>query len=113
MSFYEKILFFKSLAIFLELLIMNSLYESIDKSLMNINLTTSINSDIIFVAEMVLIIISVIITSGFVFMLTSSGLLHIHFKLLIRWTYLFFILSMITRLVIIIGILFNIENSGK
>ena len=108
----KKVFIFQRFSNFLELLIMSLLYEPIDKSSMNINLITSINSDIIFVAEMVLIIISVIISSGFVFMLTSSGLLHIHFKLLIRWTYLFFILSMISRLVLIIGNLFNMENSG-
>jgi hypothetical protein len=91
---------------------MTLLKELINETLLETNLAISINSDIIIVAEMVLILLSLFIASIFVFMLKSSGLLHFHLMLLIYFAYLFFFLSLLSRLVITIGILFNMENSG-
>ena len=92
---------------------MTLLKDLINETLLETSLDASINSDIIIVAEMVLILLSLFIASIFVFMLKSSGLLHFHLMFLTYFAYLFFFLSLLSRLVITIGILFHMENSGK
>lgn len=75
--------------------------------------TMFIYSDVIVVIEIILIIISIAISLATVFMIKASGLLHIHFMALIQSAYMFFLLCTLSRLIIIIGILAHIENSGK
>lgn len=91
---------------------MNLLNDTIFNITKNINLSTFWNSAIIISAEIFLILLSIFISSIFIYMITLSGLLHIHFIRLIQFAYSCFLFSNFTRLAIIIGILLNLPNSG-
>ena len=82
-------------------------------NLTNINLVSLSNFDMIVIIEMILIIISLGVPVIAFRMLMVSGLLHIHLKSLMLITYVFFILCMLSRIVIIIGILLRLDYSGR
>jgi hypothetical protein len=81
-------------------------------NLTNINFVSLSNFDLIII-EMILIIISLGVPVIAFRMLMVSGIFHIHLKILMLIGYVFFVLCMLSRIVITIGILLRLDYSGR
>jgi hypothetical protein len=82
-------------------------------NLTDINFVSLSDFDLIVIIEMILIMISLGVPVIAFRMLMVSGLIHIHLKSLLLIAYVFFILCMLSRIVITIGILLRLDYSGR